>query len=219
MGPCRNLLGNHIRLSKGEIQHPAHVPDSAPGSHGAEGDDLSHPVGAVLSVDIVNDLSPSLLAEVRIKIGHTHPFGIQEPFEDQVILHGVHFRDVDAVGHNGACAGATAWAYRNPNGLGIVDKVPDDEIVVHIAHRADDADLILHPLPVLLGFVRIPLPESLFAEFAEVFFVCAAPRHRVGRQMVLVEGKIHIAHLGDLHRIVKGLRAVGEQLPELLFTF
>ena len=78
MGTGRDQLCHHVRFGKGEIQCTAHVTDGAPGGHGTEGNDLGHPVRAVLSVDIVNDLAPALLAEIRIEIGHTHPLGVQE---------------------------------------------------------------------------------------------------------------------------------------------
>ena len=219
MGPGGHQLGHHIGFREGEVQRPAHIPDGAPGSHGAEGDDLCHPVGTILAVNIVDDLPPALLTEIRIEIGHTHPLRVQEPFEDQAVFHGIHFRNVDAVGNNGACSGTTARTHGNARLFCIVDKIPDDQVVVYITHRADDADFILHPLPVFLRFLRITLPEALITELAEVFLVGIALRHRVGGQVILMKGKLHIAHIGNFLGIGKGLVAAGEQSAKLLLAF
>ena len=114
-----------------------------------------------------------------------------------------------------AAGGAPAGVYR----FRVALVQPDDEIVVHIAHGADDIDLILHALPVFLGSIRVALLKALLAEHPEIPLVGIALRHRIGRQMVLMERKVHIAHLGNLHRIVKGLVAAREQLAKLLLAF
>ena len=44
MGRGRNLLCHHIRLSIGEVQSSAHIPDRPPGRHGTEGGNLGHMV-------------------------------------------------------------------------------------------------------------------------------------------------------------------------------
>ena len=126
---------------------------------------------------------------------------------------------MDAVGDNGARAGAAPRPHGDPRLLGVVDEIPDDQIIVDIAHGADDTDLILHALPVFLGFLGIPFPEAFIAELSEVFLVGIPLRHRIGGQMILVEGKLHIAHIGNFRRIVKGLVAAREQSPQLLLAF
>ena len=52
---------------------------------------------AVLFRNIGNDLIPPVIAKIHIKIGHTHPFGVEEPFEQQVVFDGVDAGDADAV--------------------------------------------------------------------------------------------------------------------------
>src|SRR5699024_870298 len=92
----------------------AHVPDGSPGGHGAEGDDLGHPVVAVLPADVVHDLVPAGVAEVHVNIRHAHPLGVQEPLEVQAVLHGVDVGDVEAVGDHAAGGAAPARAHGDP---------------------------------------------------------------------------------------------------------
>ena len=211
-------LGHHIRLRVGEVQRPANVPDGAPGGHGAEGDDLGDVIRAVFLHDVFHDLAPTLRAEIRIKIRHTHPFRVEKPLENEVILHGVDFRDVHTVCHNGSRTGTASRPHGNAVDLGVVDKVPDDEIVVYITHTADDADLIFQPLPVCFGRVRIPLGKALSAQLTEIFLVRIALRHRVRGQMIFVEGKFQIAPLGNADGVFKGFLAAGEQPFHLVFA-
>ena len=219
MGGGGHQLGNHVRLGIGKVQRPAYVPDGAPGGHGAKGGDLGHMVGAILAHDVLNDLRPPLLTEIRIEIRHTHPFRVQKPLENQGVLHGVYFRDVHTVGRDGAGTGATAWADRDPLLLGIADKIPDNQVVVDITHGADDADLILQAVFIFLGLLGIPLLKALIAKLPEIALVGIARGHREGRQVVLVEGKFQVAPIGDLHRIFKGLREPRKQDAKLFLAF
>ena len=211
VGSARHQFRNHIGFGVGKIQRPAHVPDSAPGRHGAEGGNLGHMVGAVLAHDVLDDLRAALLTEIRIEIRHTHPFRVQKPLENQGVFHGVHFGDVHTVGRDGAGAGATARADWDSLLLGVADKVPDDEIVVYITHAADDADLVFQSVSIFLGFVGIPLPEPVIAKLPEIALVGIPWRHREGGQVIFVEGKFQIAAVGDFCRVFKGFRESREQ--------
>ena len=96
--------GHLVHRLIAHAQRPAHVPDGAPGRHGAEGDDLGHMVGAVLPHHIVDDLLPPFVAEVHVKVGHADPFGVEEPFKDQLVVNGVHAGDADTVGNQASRA-------------------------------------------------------------------------------------------------------------------
>ena len=211
-------LGHHIGLGIAKIQSSAHIPDGTAGSHGAEGSDLGHMVGTVLFHDIVNNFAPAFLAEVRIEIGHANPLGIQKSLKNEGIFHGVNFRDVHTVGNDGSSTGATARTYGNARFLGITDEIPDDEIIIHIPHAANNIDLIFQTVNVCLGRILIALLKALIAELAEVFLVGIALRHRERGQMVLVEYKFQVAHIGNFNRILKSLVAVGEKLTEFFLA-
>ena len=219
VGGARHQLGNDIRFRVGKVQRPAHVPDGAPGRHGAEGGNLGHMVGAILAHDVLDDLRAALLTEIRVEIRHTHPFRVQKPLENQGIFHGIHFGDVHTVGRDGARAGTAPRAHRNSLLLGVADKVPDNEIVVYITHAADDADLVFQPVGVFFWFIGIPLPEAVIAKLPEIALVGIPFRHREGGQMVFMKGKFQIAAVCNFYRIFKGLVKSREQGAKLLLAF
>ena len=211
VGGARHQLCNDIRFRVGKVQRPAHVPDGAPGRHGAEGGNLGHMVGAILAHNVLDDLRAALLTEIRIKIRHTHPFRIQKPLENQGIFHGIHFGDVHTVGRDGTRAGATPRADGNPLLLGVADEVPDNEVVVYITHATDHADLIFQSVSIFLGRIWVALPKTLIAQLPEVALVGIPFRHWECRQVVFVKGKFQITPLGNFRGVFKGLRQAREQ--------
>ena len=219
MGRSGHQLGNRIGFRVGKIQRPAHVPDGAPGRHGAEGGNLGHMVGAILAHDVLDDLRAALLTEIRVEIRHTHPFRVQKPLENQGIFHGVHFGDVHTVGRDGACAGAAPRANGNPLLLGVADEVPDDEVVVYITHAADDTDLVFQSVSIFLGFVWVTLPEAVITKLPEVALVGVPFRHRKGGQVIFVKGEFQIAAVGNFRGIFKGFLQSGEQFLQFFLAF
>ena len=211
-------LCNNIRFRVGKIQRTTHVTDGTAGSHGTEGGDLGHMVSTVFAHNILNHFAAAFLTEVRIEIRHGNTFRVQEPLENQRILHGVHFRDVHAVGSNGSGTGASAGSNRDALFLGVTDEVPDDQVVIDVTHSGNNANFILQPVQIFFRRVFIPLLESVIADFPEVFLVGVALGHRKRGQMIFVEHEFQIAHIGNLHSILKSLVAVGEQLTELFFA-
>ena len=188
-----------------------------PGGHGAEGDDLGHVVGAVLVLDVLNDLLPPADAEVDVDVRHGDPLRVQKPFEVEGVFHGIHVGDIHAVGHHGAGGGAPAGAHRDAPALGVADEVGDDEEVVHKPHLPDDPHLVVQPLPVALRITGVAAGKALLAQLLEVGVPVGVPLGQLELgQVVDAELEVHVAHLGDFDRVLHGLRVVGEQLGHLL---
>ena len=177
-GHCGNQLCHHIRLRVAEIQRTAHITNCATGCHSTEGSDLRHMVGTVLLHNILNDLTTALLAEVRIEVGHADTLGVEEALKNQRVFHGIHFRDMHTVCHNGSRTGATARAHRNPLFFCVANKIPDNEIVIYISHPADNANLIFQPIHIFRRCVGITLPEAIHTELAEILFIGITFGHR-----------------------------------------
>ena len=98
----------------------------------------------------------------------------------------------------------------------MVDVVPDDQIVVGVAHFDDDVELILQALIILLRRVfAIAFEESFFAAAAQIGRAVLARSGIVLRQNVTRKRKFHVAAFGDLDGIFK--RFV--QPRETLFQF
>ena len=122
------------------------------------------------------------------------------------------------VGNDGRSAGTTARANGNVVFLGVADKIPHDEIVVHIAHPGNDTDLILKALLIAFRRIIVAFGKAVIAKLAEVFLVGVAVGHRECGQMIFVEHEFHIAAIGDALGILKRLVAIGEQLPQFFLA-
>ena len=214
----RHQLCHHIGFGIAEIQSPAHIPDGTPGSHGAKSGNLCHMISTVLFHNIFNDFSPALLTEIRIKVGHTDTLWIQKALKDQRVFHGIYFRNMHTIGNDGSRTRASAGANRNSGFFGIADKIPDDEIVIHISHPTDDTDLIFQPFLILRRCIRITFPEAIRAELAEICFVGIALRHRKSGQMVFIKYKFQITPLGNPAGVFKGFIHAGEKLPQFILA-
>ena len=209
-GTAGDLLGDHIHLGVGHVQHPPHIPDGAPGGHGAEGDDLGHPVVAVLPADIVHHLVSAGVAEIHVDIRHAYPLRIQKTLEVQPVLHGLHVGDVQAVGHHAPCGGASARPHGDMGVFGEADKVGDNQEVVGKAHPLDHVQLIVQLL-VEIGMPPLVLGgEALLAQAADVGLSRFSLWHGEFRQVVFAEGELQIAQSGDLLRVGYGVRVTTE---------
>ena len=213
----RHLLCHRVHALVGQPHHPPDVPDGVAGGHGAEGDDLSHMVGAVLAVDIVDDLLPALVAEVDVEVGHADPLGVQKPLEDQLVADGVDVGDADAVGRDAARARPAPGAHRDVPAFGVVDIVVNDEVVVGVPHALDDPDLVPQPLFVGLGDVgAVAALQPLPAELLKVGLVVHPAGGLVVGDLGVAEVEVEIALLCDLGGVGAGLRHHREQLVHLL---
>ena len=174
-------------------------------------------VSTVFPVDVVDDFLTALIAEVHVKVGHTDTFGVQETLEDEVVADGVDVGDADAVGGNAACTGTTARPHRDALALGVVDIIPDDQIVVRVAHRLDHADLVGQA--VFVGLRDIGAVAALQTLPAELFKKGLVV-HSVGRFVVgnlgVAEVKIKVTLVRDFLGVLAGLRHHGEQIVHFI---
>ena len=216
-----NRLGHGVRLLVTHSQHPTDVPHNALGRHRTEGDDLAHMVRSVFPGDIVDNLLPPFVAEVHVDIRHAHPFRVQEALKQQLVLQRIQHRDAQRVGDDGAGAAAASRAYHDSVGFRIVNEVPHDQEIVHIAHMLDRGKFILQPLPGLVPLlrVRIELLHAFRAQAAQHALRRLAFRHGIMWQAGHAELKLDVAALRDLLRPVHGIRDLAEDCPHLLFTF
>ena len=162
------IIGDHFRDGiaecVGQIQHPAHVPDHALGRQGTEGDDLHHLIFSIFFHHIVDDFLPPLIAEVHVDIGHGHALRVQETLEQQIVADGIDVGDAQAVADNAAGRGASPRSYGDSLGSGVVDKVPDNQEIVHITHGADHVQLVVQALPQGPVVLRVMAVKALHAQ-------------------------------------------------------
>ena len=153
----RNQLRNPVDLAVRHAEHPPDVADRGARLKRSEGDDLGHPVGAVLVLDVADHLVPPVLAEIDVEVGHRHPVGVQETLEEEPETQRVEIGDGQRPGDHRTRAGTAARTHRNPLLLGPLDEVGDDQEVARITHLDDGPELELQAFAV--GF-RPSLPAA-----------------------------------------------------------
>ena len=164
-------------------------------------------VRAILPVDVVDDLLTALIAEIDVEIGHTDALRVQETLEDEVVADGVDVSDAHAVGRDAARPRATSRADRDALTLGVVDVVPDDEVVVGVAHRLDDTDLVGQPVLVGLRDVgAVAALEAVPAELLEECLIVHPVRGFVIGDLGVTEIKVKLTLVCDLLGVGAGLR-------------
>ena len=217
----RHQLGDLVGLLIGVAQHPAHITDDAAGSHGAKGDNLRHVVMAVLARHIVNHLTPALIAQVDVQIGHGHALGVQKPLKQQVVFQGIQLGDIQTVGDNRASAAAAARAHHDVLLPRKADKIPHNQEIIHKAHAENDIQLIFQALDGCLGIVGIPRMQPLKTQPPQQFFVAFTGVFIGDVQGQVVGGKIkiHLAAHGDLMRAGDGFAQMGEKRAHLFLAF
>ena len=171
---------------------------------------------AVLFPHVVDDLLPPLVAEVHVEVGHGHPLRVQKAFEEQGVFQGIDIGDTHAVGGEAGCAAATAGTHHDVVGLGEVDEIPNDEVVVYEPHVLHHGKLVVEPVPGLLPRIGHLLGHTLLAELSEIRPIVHAVRRGEVRQAALAELDLHVAFIGDFHGISKGLLLSGEKAQHLL---
>ena len=162
----RDGLGDAVHLAVAVAKDAPDVADGGPGQHRAERDDLGDVVLAVLAPDVGDDLLASAVLEVHVDVRHRHAIRVEEPLERQLVEDRVDGRDAEGVGHDRARRAAPAGRL-DPLLAGEPDEVRDDEEVAGIAHRDDDAELVVQPLLELRRDRPVPALEAALALLAQ----------------------------------------------------
>ena len=103
---------------------------------------MGHLLGSIFFGHPLQHPSAAVVIEVDVDIGQRDTVGVEEPLEQQVVLHGVDLRNFQAVGHYRTGGRTTAGTYRHVELLaGGVDKVLHDEEVTGETHRLHDVQL------------------------------------------------------------------------------
>ena len=199
-----------------------HIADHRLGGHAAVSDDLGHPIPAIGFGHVVDDLIAPLHAEVDVEVGHRDTFGIEESFEQQFKFNRIQIGDLERIGHQGSCPGATTGPHRDPLAFRPLDEVCDNQEVAGEVHLVDDPDLEFQTLPVELGvlfersradrwFFGQPLVKPLPRDLGKIFSHGQTFGNRELRQKVLAEGQLEIAANRNPDGIGEGFGEVGKE--------
>ena len=197
-------------------EHARAVLDGCLGLDGPVRDDLRDALLAVLLGRVADHVAATALVEVHVDVGHGDALGVEEPLEQQAVLHGIQLGDAQGVGDHRAGRRAATGADADAALLRVPDEVGRDEEVPGEPHLDDDADLVLGLLADVVGdgtavamlqaaldlldqprLLRLPLGDG-------------EPRHQVGAL-----GELDVAALRDEQGVVAGLRQLGPHLAHL----
>ena len=216
----RHHLADAIDEIVAHLQHAADVAQAGPRRQRAEGDDLGDAVLAVFALDVADDLTAPLLAEVDVEVRHRDAFRVQEALEHQIEAQRIERGDVERPGDDGGRA-RTAHADRNPLSPRPLHEVGNDQEVALEPHADDDVQLVVETLEILLARFeqRIglqPLGQALMREAAQFVGRRLAGGQRIGGQDGLALLRPVGAAPGDFHRVFHRFRQVGEQRQHLV---
>ncbi len=216
-GDVGDQLGHPVHLAQGDVLYPSHVADGGACSQRAEGDDLRHPVGAVLLGGILEHLRAAVIAEVKVDIRHVDAPRVEEALEDQAILERLDQGDIQAECHHRAVAGA---AHVVPDALvaGVAAQIPHDEEVGVEAHLVDHLQLVVQALAdnrLFRPFAVAP-DEARLAQLAQVALRSIAIRYLEMGQVIALETQVELAALVDQQGVGDGFGRLGEERRHLL---
>ena len=223
------VVGDHLAdtvdLRVGHLQDPPHVPEHGARLQLAKGDDLGDPLGAVLLLDVADDLVAAVLAEVDVEVGHRDALGVEEALEKEPEAQRIEIGDGQGPGDHRAGPRTASRADRYALGLGPADEVGDDQEVAVIAHAGDDAEFVFEALVVLTRLCRALVGRHVggrdlvlqarlqpgHGEGAQGLLLGASVTAVIGRQ----DGIARLHHEGAAarhdHGVVHGIGKVGEQ--------
>ena len=137
-----NGLGDPVTHRVGMIQHAGRVAHRGTSLDGGERDDLRHVVAPVAVGGVADQVVAVPRVEVHVDVGHLAAAGVEETFEQQVVVQRVQVGDAEAVGDGAAGGAATAGAHPDAVGARVADEIPDDEEVRGETHRGDNPQLV-----------------------------------------------------------------------------
>ena len=216
---CGNHFGNPVHIGVRHCQCTTHVFDGSPCRQGTECDNLCHMILAILGNDIINNFLSAFITEVHVNIRHADTFGIQETLKNQVIPQGIDGGNLQAIRNHTAGSGTTSRTYDDAMVFGILDKVPNNEEIIHIAHGFNGMQFVFQSFLPFRFRVRIPHGKPIIAQFPEIFRCCFALRHIESGQFQIMEHKFHIAPLSDFYGIFQGFRHVAEKVIHFFGAF
>src|SRR5690606_3531146 len=190
-----NHLGQAVGLGVRHLQHAGHVAHGVAGSHGAEGHDVGHAVGAVFLRAVLNHLVAAGVLDVDVHIWHADTVGVEEALEQQVVLERVQLGNLKTVRNDGPGRATPPRAKHNPLVFTPVHKIGDNQEITVKTHVFDNTQLVLgalqhlwrqhlfgvfytHVFGFFFGFAAVAPGQAAVGQFGQVRLFSLALWHR-----------------------------------------
>ena len=158
----RNHLCKTVGVGNGKAHYSGNVTDGVFGCHCTKCYNLANVVGTVLFVHVVDNFATAVHTKVDVEVGHGLTLWVQKALEHQIEAERLNLGDADEVGNYTTCATTTARANGDAICLGVVDEVPNDKVVVHKAHVANNFVLVFDAFTDFCSFHRVLFLEAFF---------------------------------------------------------
>ena len=177
-------------------------------------------VGAVFFNDIVYNFASAFVAEIDIEIGHADALGIEKALEQQAVFHRVDAGYTDSIGGYTARSRASAGTHGDIAASRMIYEIVDYKIIVDIAHAADDRELIVEALLILLGdILAVAAVHPLLRHIFKIFKMILIPGHFEMRQLCFAELELDIAAFCYLRSPLDRVGVLREEREHLLLAF
>ena len=215
----RNRLGDLVGLGIADAERPADVAHRLFGLHRTKGNDLRNTILTVFARHVVDDLRPAFIAEVDVDIRHADTLRIEKTFKDQIVFDRVDVRNRQTVGDDRTRRRAAPRPDHDLVLLRVIDKIPDDKEIFHIAHGLDRAQFVLQTVDQILRRIfSVAFNQAVTAELAQIVAVRHALRRHEFRQVILAETEIKITGLSDHVSVLDRFRDRCKDFPHLSLT-
>ena len=150
----RYHLGNTVAKIVRQVQRTSYITNHAFCRHRTECDNLYNLIRAIFLTYIVDNLLPALIAKININIRHRYTLRIEKTLKKKTIAYRVNVRNLQTIRNNGAGCASAPRTYGNAVLTRPVNKIPNNQEVVHISHILYDIQLIvklLYKRSVIIG--------------------------------------------------------------------
>ena len=210
----RKGLRHQIDLALGQAERLADLADRAARPVRVDHRHAGAAIVAVPGEDRVVDVLAASGLHVDVDVGELRTERVQEPFEQQVVAHGVDVGDPREIAHERPGRRAPARA-ADPHRPDVVGDLGDGEEVGRVAHGLDERELVVQSVPDPLRRPHPSLGEPVPAPLGEDRARAPSRGRRELREVDPAEPDVEPASVRDLERAVAELGSLGEERPHL----
>ncbi len=203
-------LGDPVGDAERQAEDAGAVLDGRLGLDRAVGDDLRHPVRAVLVGGVLDHLAAPTLVEVDVDVGHRDPLRVQEALEDQAVLQRIKLGDAQRPRDDRSRGRPATRSHPDADGLGMPHQVGHHQEIAGEAHLRDHLQLVggLGAVPVGHWAWSEPGGQPALHLLHQPGLLRLPGRHAEARHQAAFLREVDVAALRDHHRVAQRFRNV-----------
>ena len=212
----RNQLCKPVGVRIRYTQNARNVANDRLCRHRSERNDLRNVAVPVLASDVIDDFLPAFVTEINVEIRHRDTLRIQKALKQQIILQRIDVGDIEEVRRKRRRAASASRSDHDVVRFGVMDEVPDDQVIIDKSHPLDHGKLVFEPVAGYLAAVWHLTLHAFVTELSQILVIV----HSVGRGEVRksanAELDLDVAFLGDLVGSIQRIRVVWKHLEHFI---